>query len=408
MVVTSGVAYAVYFASWGAWSPYWPVYVTGLGASLAVVGVLAALPAAVQVVAGPAWGLVADRLGDVRPPLLASSAIGVAAALFLAAGPSTIGLLAGIAFLAVGTSAWSPLIDARTVTALGPHRDRFGQARAIGSAGFVAATPLVGLLIDAHGPQALFAAYIPLVLLAVGWVAVRFGRTGVRRGVVGVGPLAAAGLLRERAMALLFAGSVLVWAATSGPMAFLSLRLSSQGADAGLIGIGWAVSASVEVPMMIAFGRLARRTGLPALIVGGAGAMALRTLGWALAGTATATVAVASTSGIGFSLVLIGVTAWLADHVPATLRATAQALFLGTSYAVGTIAGSLAAGWAAAAVGLDAMFLGASALALAGTVILWVALDRPGWRVRAANPGPAALGPGSGPVADENRDSPAG
>ena len=35
-----------------------------------LIGVLAAIPAVVAIVAAPAWGLVADRLGDVRAPLV--------------------------------------------------------------------------------------------------------------------------------------------------------------------------------------------------------------------------------------------------------------------------------------------------------------------------------------------------
>ena len=100
--------------------------------------------------------------------------------------------------------------------------------------------------------------------------------------------------------------------------------------------------------------------------------------------------AVAALSGIGFSLLLVGTTAWLADRVPGSLRATAQALFLGTAYAIGTIAGSLGAGWVAAAAGLDAMFLVATGVALAGAAIAWLGVGRPGW------PGGAASDAGAG------------
>lgn len=388
-MLTSGFAYLFFFAAIGAWSPYWPVYFSQLGVNLAAIGLLAAIPAAVQIVAAPAWGLVADRIGDVRPPLVAAAAIAIAAALFLATGPATAWLFPGVAVLAAGTSAWPPLVDARTVAALGPRRDRYGQARSLGSAGFIVAAPLVGVLIDAHGPQVLFAAYIPLVALAGVWVAVLFGRAGVRQRVAGVGPTGALRLLRARPMALMFLGSVLVWAACNGASAFFSLRLVAQGADAGLVGLGWAINAVVEIPMMLVFRRLARRTGVPALIAAGTAVLAVRNLGWALAGTDVATVAVAALSGVGFSLYLVGVTTWLADRVPPMLRATAQALFLGTAYAIGTIAGSLVAGWIAGALSLGAMFLVMTAVAAAGAAVTWLALGRPGRR--AAVPAPAGL-----------------
>lgn len=385
VVLTSGVAYAVYFGAYGAWGPYWPVYFSGLGVDLAAIGLLSAIPAAVQIVASPAWGLVADRLGDVRPPLAASAVVAIAAALFLAAAPPTPWLFPGVALLAAGTSAWPPLVDARTVTALGAQRDRYGQARGIGSAGFIAAALAVGLLVDAHGSRALFAVYLPLLALAAVWVVALFGRPGGRQRVAGVGPAGALRLLRDRPMALLFIGSVLVWAASNGATAFFSLRLVAQGADAGLVGIGWAVNAAVEIPMMLLFRGLARRLGVPALIAAGAAVLAVRNLGWAVAGSDVATVGVALLSGVGFALVLVGLTAWLAERVPPALRATAQALFLGTAYAIGTIAGSLGAGWIAGAWDLTAMFGAMTALAALGAAAIWLAVERPG-RTRAWSP----------------------
>ena len=179
-------------------------------------------------------------------------------------------------------------------------------------------------------------------------------------------------------MALMFVGSVLVWAACNGASAFFSLRLVAQGADAGLVGVGWAVNAIVEVPMMLLFGRVARRTGVPALIAAGAVVLALRNLGWAAADSDIATVGVALLSGVGFALLLVGVTTWLADRVPAPLRATAQALFLGTAYAIGTITGSLVAGWIAGVLGLQAMFYAVTVVAAVGAAITWLAVGRPG------------------------------
>jgi MFS transporter, PPP family, 3-phenylpropionic acid transporter len=385
-VITSGVAYSVYFGAWGAWAPYWPVYFSTLGVGLAAVGVLSAIPALVQIVAAPAWGMAADRLGDVRLPIASGGLIAILVAAFLATGPSPAWLFLGVALLAAGTSAWAPLLDARTVSALGKHRDRYGQARGIGTIGFIVASVVVGILVTAHGPRVLFAAYIPLVAIAIVWVVTLFARTGTRQRVAGVGPLGAVRLLRDRSMALVFLGSILAWMGTNGATTFFSLRLVAQGADAGLVGIGWAVNAAVEVPMMIVFGRLAKRTGIPALIATGAAILAVRNLGWALASSDMATVAVALLSGVGFSFLLVGITSWLAGRVPSSLRATSQALFLGTAYAIGSIAGSLGAGWIANSISLDAMYYAATVVAALSAVIIWLGLGTPGWKRGRATP----------------------
>jgi len=106
----------------------------------------------------------------------------------------------------------------------------------------------------------------------------------------------------------------------------------------------------------------------------------VRNLGWAVAGNDLATVSVAFFSGVGFSLILVGMTSWLADRVPSSLRATAQALFLGTAYASGTIAGSLGAGAIANSAGLDAMFYVTTVVGAVGAVTIWMAVGRPGLR----------------------------
>lgn len=384
VIATSGIAYALFFGSVGAWSPYFPVYFRSLGVDLALIGVLTAIPAAVSILGSPAWGLVADRLGDVRAPIVAASALAALVALVLSLGPPLPLLFPGVGLLAAGTCAMAPLIDARTVQALGAQRDRYGQARVIGSIGFIVVSVALGAVIDSVGPRALFAAYIPLVALGGVAVAVLFGRAGTRQRVAGVGPLRALGLLRTRTLGLFFLGSVVVWTASNGATAYFSLRLVEQGGDAGLVGIGWAVNAIVEIPTMLIFRRLAGRVGVPALIAAGAFALGVRSLGWALAGSAIASVEVAALSGIGFSLFLVGTTSWLADRVAAPLRATAQALFLGTAYAIGTIGGSLAAGAIAGAGGLGTMFAVAAACSFVGAGITWEAVGRPGLRARGA------------------------
>jgi MFS transporter, PPP family, 3-phenylpropionic acid transporter len=377
VILSSGLAYALFFGAVGAWSPYAPVYFRELGVDLAGIGLLAAVPAAVAIVVAPAWGLLADRLGDVRAPLLASSALAVVVALLLATEPPMWALLPGVGLLAAGTSAMAPLVDARTISGLGAQRDRYGQARVLGSVGFIVATIATGILIDAFGTRALFGAYIPLIACGVVAVGLTFGGPGTRSRVGGVGPSGALGLLRYPPFGVYFLGSVLFWTACNGATAYFSIRLVQQGGDAGLVGIGWAVNALVEIPTMLVFRRLAGRVGVPALLTAGAAMIGVRNVGWALAGSAEASVAVAALSGIGFSLFLVGTTSWLADRVPGAMRATAQALFLGTAYAIGTIGGSLGAGAMAATGGLQGMFAVLGAVALGAAAIVWIAVGRP-------------------------------
>ncbi len=377
VVITGGIGYGLYFGAFGAWSPYFPVYFSGLGADLAVIGVLSAIPALVQIVAAPAWGLLADRIGDVRPLLLVASLVAGASGILLGQNPSVALLFPGVAIFALGTAGMPAMIDAHVVVRLGAARDRFGQARAFGSAGFIAISIVTGLVVAGSGAQTLFVIFVPLMVLTGVAAATLFGRPVTRERVGGIGPMGAIRLLNNRSLALFFIGACVTWTAASGGLTYFSLRLVEQGADAGLIGIGWAVNAIVEVPMMLLFRRLARRFGVRALMVGGAVAFGLRSAGWALAGSAVASVLASSVGGIGLALFLVGTTAWVADRTPPALRATAQALFLGTTYAIGAIVGALAAGFIASGWGLSVMFAWSAATGLTGAAITWLAVGRP-------------------------------
>ena len=107
------------FSAVGCWSAYAPVLFQELGVGLAVIGLLASVPAAVSIVGAPAWGLVADRLGDVRPPLLVAGLWAAAAAALLALQPPMPWIALVVAILAAGSSGLTPLVDARTVERLG-------------------------------------------------------------------------------------------------------------------------------------------------------------------------------------------------------------------------------------------------------------------------------------------------
>jgi PPP family 3-phenylpropionic acid transporter len=377
VVVTGGIAYGLYFGALGAWSPYFPVYFSALGADLAVIGVLSAIPALVQIVAAPAWGLLADRLGDVRPLLLAGALVAAASGLMLAGSPPVVWLFPGVTVFALGSAGIPAMIDAHVVVRLGAARDRFGQARVFGSIGFVTMSIVTGWLVAIRGAQSLFLFFLPLIVLTGVAAMTLFGRPAVRERVGGIGPMGAMRLLSDRPLALYFIGACVTWTAASGGLTYFSLRLVEQGADAGLIGIGWAVNAIVEVPIMLLFRRLTRRFGVRALIVGGAVAFGLRSLGWALAGSAVASVLSTLMGGVGVALFLVGTTAWVADRTPPSMRATAQALFVGTTYAVGAIVGALAAGLIASHAGLSVMFAVSAMTGLTGAVIVWLAVGRP-------------------------------
>ena len=144
--------YIVYFVAVGAAYPYLPVHYRALGLDLGTIGLLAALAAATQLLAAPAWGALADLFGRSRLTLPAAAIVAASGAFALALAREPIPVIAAVVVLSVGLAGISPVLDARTIELLGADRARFGRVRVWGSASFVVSAALCGPLLDAWGP----------------------------------------------------------------------------------------------------------------------------------------------------------------------------------------------------------------------------------------------------------------
>jgi PPP family 3-phenylpropionic acid transporter len=383
------MVYAVFFSGVGAIVPYMAVFYRSLGLSVEVIGLLSALWASAALIAAPLWGIAADRLGSVRYPLVLAGA-------WAALASAAMGLLrepALVPALAVAMSAALagvvPMLDARTVALVGADRDRFGRARAWGSAAFVVAALGVGALVDGLGPASLFLALVPALALTGVAGAVLLGGARGRSRIVRPTAGGIAALFRQRSVALFLAGSIVVWSTVSAFSTFLSIHLVSLGASAQLVGLVWALGAAVEFPIMFAFPQIARRVPAERLIVAAAVVFAFRTLGFAATTEVPLLVLIAIAGGPGFALFYVGTVTWVARATPVELQTTAQGVFTGTAASVGSILGALIGGSLAGLLTLRGMF----ALCAVGTVVgaIVVAHAIVPSRRRLASPAPERL-----------------
>jgi PPP family 3-phenylpropionic acid transporter len=375
-IVRPAIVYFLLFGAVAAYFPYISVYYRSIGIGLPEIGLLAALNAGVAVIAAPTWGAIVDRARDVRGPLAVAGLWSAAAATWLAVTREP--LLVGIAVvvLAAGSAGLGPMLDSRTIEIVGSNRDRYGRARAFGSLAFTIGALGVGILIGRTGPQGLFLVYVPGLILT-GLVAyVLLGRpagVAVARRRVTVGFASGlAGLVRDPTLLLFFAGSALLWIAVSAVHTFLSIHLVQLGASSAIVGLVWTPGALVEVPLMLAFPMLVRRLGAERLLVLGGLAFAVRAGLWALASDPLLFVAIAPLGGIGYALFYVGTVTYVSRAVPPSVQATAQGLFSGTAFSIGSILGSVIGGQLAAALSIPGMFAVSAVGTAAGAgIVLW-------------------------------------
>jgi PPP family 3-phenylpropionic acid transporter len=369
------LAYLIYFAAIGAAYPYLPVFYRDIGLGLEQIGILTALQAAVQLLLAPVWGGLADRFPRTRLTLPLAAAVATVGAIVLFRATDFSTVLIGSLILYAGISGVAPTLDARTLETLGSDaRSRYGEVRAFGSLAFVVSTLAVGFVLDAEGARALFWVYIPFLIGTV-VVTATIPRRGSNRSV---NLMRGAGqFLSTSGVALFLFGFTVVWASLAAVNAFYSIQVVALGGSAGLVGIAWAFGASIEVPFMYAFPRIAARVGTERLVVFGSLAFALRALLGSIIADPLALVLIAPLEGLGFACVFVGGVTVLGARAPSGLQGTAQGLFAAAS-GLATIIGSIAGGAIAGAVGIPGLFLAMAGVSLTGTVVIAAALLRPG------------------------------
>ncbi len=358
--------YIVYFVAVGAAFPYLPVHYRALGLDLGTIGLLAALSAATQLVAAPAWGGLADLFGRSRLTLPAAAVVAASGALALAFAREPIPVTAAVVVLSVGLAGISPVLDARTIELLGADRARYGRVRAWGSVSFVVSAALCGPLLDAWGTGALFVVYVPCLALTA-LIALSVPRrattrhASLRRG--------AYQLIREPRMGRFLVGSLLVWACLSAVNGFYSIQVVALGGGASLVGVAWVVGALVEIPIMWTFPRLALRFSAERLLVAGSVIFAVRNLLAALAPSADVLVAISPLEGAGFGLFFVGGVGFVAARAPAGLAGTAQGVFSATT-GLAAIVGAGAGGLIASALSIPGMFAVAGAVGVVSAIVV--------------------------------------
>jgi PPP family 3-phenylpropionic acid transporter len=386
----AALTYAVYFTAIGASWGYLPVYYRELGLGLAAIGLLSAMSSGIQLVASPAWGLLADRYPRSRVVLPAAALVAAAGASLLAVSVGPPALPVAVAIMALGIAGIGPVLDARTLELLGDRAPMYGEVRAVGSLTFVVATLAVGVLLDRAGTGALFVVYVPtLVGTALTGLSLPRGDGRSRHAAwTGVGAV-----IGTPGIAGFLGCSLLIWALIGATNAFYSIQIVTLGGSTQLVGIAWAVGAAVEVPVMWNHHRLAGRLGVGGVLLLGAAVYAFRAALAAASPDPSWLVAIAPFEGLGYGLLLPGSVGYVAARAPGGLAATAQGVFSAT-VGLAAIAGGAFGGIVAGATSIGVLFAVAAAGGIAGAALLALT-------VRGPAPAGTKPGLGVGPARDD-------
>ena len=342
--------YVALYAAYGVASPFLPALLQSRGLSAEQIGLAFAVGTAVKLITTPLAGRLADRWA-VRGRCLSLFSIlaGSAALLYLTAHGAP-AILATHAVQAMALAPLSPFADALALVASmratgTSNRFEYGWVRGAGSAAFIAGSIFAGLIIPATGLavifwlQALLLFTIPLVARNIPEPPASDGKTPLDRRALTV-------LLRQPVFRKVLIVASLILGSHAMHDTFSVIRWTTAGISTTTSSLLWSVSVVAEVIVFVGLGPWLLRRMQPATAISVAAlAGAVR---WAVAAS---TIDLASLAllqllhGLTFALLHLACMRLIAESVPPSLSATAQAIYGTLAVGLATAALTLLSGW---------------------------------------------------------------
>jgi PPP family 3-phenylpropionic acid transporter len=357
---------AAMFATFAIQGSYLPLWFSDRGLSAASIGTVLGVASLFRVICGPAWGEVADRMGQRGLVLFCTALAATCGALMYIPLHGFVPILLVAAGQGMVSSALSPLIDALALGLAREGRMQYGPVRAWGSAAFMVATSAGGWLVGAVG------SWVVPWLLAGG-----YGISAVSARLLAEpaalpsarNPLAGLGLFRLPAFRLTVASSALIQGAHAAFYGFGPLLWRSQGISDSVIGLLIAEGIVAEIFLFARGRKLVDRLG-PAGLTGLAAAASV--LRWTVTGLSPGLFVLALIQPLHaatFAFQHLSAMQMLTRTIPPERAGTAQALHAALGMGAPTGIMMLVSGWLYAQTGAHVFFAMA---ALAGSALFLI------------------------------------
>jgi PPP family 3-phenylpropionic acid transporter len=361
--------YGLYYGTVGILLPFLPAYLKGLSLSGAQVGALLALGPLMSLVAPPLFGHWADRTGRLGGVLTFISVGAFLGLLPLLRATTFWAAAVALAAYAFFSSSITTLLDSMALHRVAVSGGSYARLRLFGSAGFVCSSALFGALVEKVDRWTVI---VPLSLVAcyAGWSltlrAQQVPPAGRQRA------FAAWGVVKSRDVALLLAASALHWIACAPFHGNFSIHVAALALPPSVVGASAGLGVLAEIAVMLLYPIVAERFSPRHVLAFSFAASAVRWWGMSVAHSAGAIMALSLLHGLTFGAFYIGAVGFLARRIPASQRASGQALLVAVTFGFGGLCGYLCAGAGYDWLGGHRLFAvgGALEVVAAGIVLL--------------------------------------
>lgn len=335
--------YLFYFASIGTLVPYWGLYLSSQGYSVAQIGEVTAVIMATKIVAPNIWGWIADHTGQRMRIVRLASFLSLLAfsGIYFESGYWWL-----ILVMFVFSFFWNanlPQFEAITLAHLGKNTHQYSNIRLWGSVGFILAVVAIGAVIEEMG-----ASLIPLFMLGLlAGVGVLSLFTPDCRDVhqddAGPGFLS---VIKQPVVISLLLVCFLLQASHGPYYAFYSIYLENNGYTRSTIGLLWALGVVAEIVVFMLMHRLMPRFGARNLLMW---ALALTGARWLILGAFVDNHAVMIFTQL-LHAASFGLYHAVSIHLihrffPGKLTGRGQALYSSISFGAGGAVGALYSGY---------------------------------------------------------------
>jgi len=366
--------YLCYFATLGAFIPYWSLYLKENGFNPAEIGQLSALLVGTKIIAPNLWGWIADHTQKNLRIIRWTSFV---AALLFAGFMATHNYME-FAWLTIGFSFfWNaplPLYEATTLSHLQADSHRYSRIRLWGSVGFILTVVGVGKLLDSQ--PILLLPILVASLLAVTWLTTL--TTPESRSVShDLGTIRLASIIKKPEVLAFLLVYVLIQFAHAPYYVFYSIYLKQHLYSTTTTGLLWSLGVIAEIILFLVMDGLLKRYSLRAILLT---SLAFTMLRWLLIGMFVDNIYLLLFAQL-LHAATFGGTHIAAIHFVHRFferehQAKGQALYHSLSFGLGGMLGSLSSGYYWEALGSHVVFSAAAFSCLIAFVIAYVWVGR--------------------------------
>lgn len=335
--------YFCYFATLGAFLPYWSLYLKQIGFAAIEIGELTAMLVATKIVAPYLWSWLADKTGRCLGLVRITcwfSLLFFGGFLYRQDYAWVAGVTIAFSFF---WNATLPQFEAATMLHLKAQPQRYSRIRLWGSVGFIAAVLGIGWFLDDF--DILYLPWIITGLLAVNWLMALI----TPEVVISHDPKAAGSVFQvlfKPELIAFFIVYLLLQVAHGPYYVFYSIYLQQHAYSVTLTGLLWALGVSAEIVVFIWMHALQHYLGLRNLLLG---SLALSVVRWLTIAYAVdslpAIIAAQLLHAASFGVAHVVAIQLLHQYFGKGHQSKGQALYSSLSFGVGGMLGSFYSGY---------------------------------------------------------------